>query len=64
MALVTSPQIWYPNGADGPAYDLTKITWYAPDDDPNFVNVRFRGLDASTVRFPRVAFEAAMAVVG
>ncbi len=64
MALVTSPQIWYPNGADGPAYDLTKITWYAPADDPNFVNVRFRGLDAATVRFPQAAFAAAMAAVG
>jgi hypothetical protein len=64
MGLVTAAQIWYPNGANGPAYDLTKITWYAPDKDPAFVNVRFRGLDAATVRFPRASFEAAMAAVG
>lgn len=64
MALVTAPQIWYPNGANGPAYDLSKITWYAPDRDPNYTNVRFRGLDAASIRFPRVAFAAALSAVG
>ena len=54
-SIVTSPQIWYPNGADGPAYDLTKITWYAPDSDPLYVNVRFRGLDTAVVRFLKSA---------
>jgi hypothetical protein len=58
---VTAPQIWYPNGPTGPAYDLTKVTWYGPDTDPTFVRVRFRGLDAAAVRFNRAAFEAALA---
>lgn len=64
MGLVTAPQIWYPNGANGPAYDLTKVTCYSPAADPDFVNVRFRGLDAATVQFLRADFEAAMSAVG
>jgi hypothetical protein len=62
---VTSPYIWYPSGATGPAYDLRKVySWYEPSPADGQIVVRFYDSHngSVTVRFNKSAFETALQV--
>lgn len=61
---VANPDIWYPEGYPGPAYDLTKVVHFVPKpEDTTRVSVTFRHNALKPVEFDRLAFETALAAI-